>query len=156
MQTASFRFVERRCAVVPRPRRAQRQPISRFWMLGGSTVGLAAFIIWGYPRFAASVIRSTPTPEPATATLAPSTPTRRPTATATQAPPEGVTPRTPPSPGIGGANKIALTAKNDIFLMDMDGSHIQQLTNSDVPKFDLQWLPGGRNSCAAKGTVPTE
>ncbi len=26
--------------------------------------------------------------------------------------------------------------------MDMDGSHIQQLTNTNIPKFDLQWLPG--------------
>ena len=27
--------------------------------------------------------------------------------------------------------------------MDMDGSNIQQLTNTNIPKFDLQWLPGG-------------
>ena len=139
--------------VVPRSSAArERQPISRFWMLGGFIVSaLAAFIIWGYPRFAAAVIGSTPTPEPATATLAPSTPTRRPTATAAQAPTEVVTPRTSPSPGIGGANKIALTAKNDVFLMDMDGSHIQQLTNTDMPKFDLQWLPGGNELLYGEG-----
>ena len=28
--------------------------------------------------------------------------------------------------------------------MDMDGSNIQQLTNTNVPKFDLQWLPEGK------------
>jgi Tol biopolymer transport system component len=27
--------------------------------------------------------------------------------------------------------------------MDMDGSHVRQLTNTNRPKFDLQWLPGG-------------
>src|SRR3990170_2615393 len=52
--------------VVPRSSAArERQPISRFWMLGGFIVSaLAAFIIWGYPRFAASVIGSTPPPLP--------------------------------------------------------------------------------------------
>jgi len=26
----------------------------------------------------------------------------------------------------------------------MDGSHVTQLTNTNLPKFDLQWLPGGK------------
>src|SRR5687768_16951570 len=114
---------------------------SRFWMFSGFVMlALAAFTIWGVPQFAAPF---TPTPELATVTFPASTPTNLPAATATQAPTEAHTPTTPPDLGIGGANKIALTANDDIYLMDMDGSHIRQLTNTNRPKFDLQWLSDG-------------
>jgi len=127
----------------PRP----RPSISRFGILGGFIVlALAAFAVWGYPQFTSPV---TPTSEPATVTLAPATPTAFPTATA--APTEAITPTTPPDPGIGGANKIALTSNNDIYVMDMDGSHYRQLTNTDAPKFDLQWLPGGNELLYGEG-----
>ncbi len=113
--------------------------IPRFGMLGGFIIlTLAAFAIWGYPRFAASV---TPTLGPATVTPTLSAPTTLPIATTR--PTEVITPTTPPDPGIGGANKIALTSNNEVFLMDMDGSHIRQMTNTSLPKFDLQWLPNG-------------
>ena len=84
-----------------------------------------------------------PTPGPATVTSAPPTFTSLPAATATQMPTEAITPTVPVRPGIGGADKIALTANDDIYIMDMDGSNISQLTNTNIPKFDLQWLPGG-------------
>jgi serine/threonine protein kinase len=114
---------------------------SRLWMFGGFfALALAAFVVWRSPIFAASV---TATPGAATVTVAPSTATSLPTATATQPPTETIIPMTPVDPGIGGANKIALTANNDIYIMDMDGTHIRQLTNTNKPKFDLQWLPGG-------------
>ena len=58
-------------------------------------------------------------------------------------PTEAITPTVPVSLGIGGADKIALTANDDIYIMDIDGSNINQLTNTNIPKFDLQWLPGG-------------
>ncbi|MCI0608264.1 MAG: protein kinase [Anaerolineae bacterium] len=120
----------------------KRQPISRFWMFGGFII-LALAALWGIPRIAASL---NATPETVTVTVAFSSPTSVPTEliipTATAAPTEVIEP-TPSDPGIGGANKIALTANKDIYIMDMDGSHIQQLTNTNVSKFDLQWLPGG-------------
>jgi serine/threonine protein kinase len=127
---------------VPRSSAARKRPfLSRFGMIGGFIAfALIAFAAWGYPQLPAPV---TPTPETVTVTSVPSTPTNMPTATATQAPTEVMTPTIPASSGIGGANKIALTANNEIYLMDMDGSHIRQLTNTDLPKFDLQWLPDG-------------
>lgn len=119
----------------------KRQFLSQRWMFGGLiALALAAFVIWRSPIFAASV---TVTPQPATVTVALSTPTTLPAATDTPIPTETVPPPIPVDPGIGGANKIALTANDDIYIMDMDGSHIRQLTNTNKPKFDLQWLPGG-------------
>lgn len=129
--------------VVPRSGTARkRQFISRFGMIGGFTaLALIALGIWGYSRLTAPVI---PTPGTATVTSPSPIPTSSPPATATQAPTEVViTPPIPVIPGIGGANKIALTANNEIYLMDTDGSHVRQLTNTDRPKSDLQWLPGG-------------
>ena len=135
----------------------QPSSLSRFRMFGGFlALAIAVFAIWGVPRFTASVA---PTLEPATATSASSIPTSLPTETA--APTEAITPTIPPDPGIGGANKIALTANNDIYLMNMDGSRLRQLTNTDRPKFDLQWLPGGsellygERNCVYKINVDT-
>ena len=140
----------------------KRQPASRIWMFGGFMI-LALVALWGVPRAAALL---NPPQETATATLASSSPTSvptelvAPTATAAQTP-TGVIEIPPIDSGIGGANKIALTANKDIFIMDMDGSNIQQLTNTNVPKFDLQWLPGGdellyvEENCVYKINVET-
>ncbi len=118
-----------------------RQAPSRSWMFGGVVIlALAAFALWGFPGFAAGRTRLTATPNPATTT---STPTRLPAATATHSPAETPTPTIPVITEIGGADKIALTANDDIYVMDMDGSNIRQVTNTNKPKFDLQWLPGG-------------
>jgi hypothetical protein len=50
---------------------------------------------------------------------------------------------TPPlsAPVLGGADKIAFIANQDIWLMDVDGSHRTQLTGDSGEKSDLQWLP---------------
>jgi serine/threonine-protein kinase len=111
-------------------------------------VGLTAFAFWAYPRFVAP---APPTPGPATATPAPSTPTVLPTDTATRPPTETVTPTVFVDPGIGGANKIALTANREIFLMNIDGSDIEPLTSSKLPKSDLQWLPNGKELLYVEG-----
>ena len=127
-----------------------RQPASRIWMFGGFVI-LVLAALWGYPRFATAL---NPTQEAATATLASPSPTIVPTEmiapTETTVPTEVIAP-TPSDPGIGGANKIALTANKDIFIMDMDGGNYQQLTNTDIPKFDLQWLPGGTELLYGEG-----
>jgi serine/threonine-protein kinase len=123
----------------------KRQPASLVWMFGGFML-LTLAALWGVPRFTASL---NPTSQPATVTLAPSSPTSAPTefiapsSTAAQTPFVEVTPTVIDVPKIGGADKIALTANKDIFIMDMDGRNIQQLTNTNIPKFDLQWLPSG-------------
>ena len=135
----------------PPPAEPPPQPASRLWMFGGFlSVLLAAFAIWGYTRYSAPV---NPTPGPVTATLAPATPTSppAPTASPTSPPPATSTPTLVMDPGIGGANKIALTANNEIYIMNMDGSGIQALTQTGIPKFDLQWLPGGNELLYAEG-----
>lgn len=132
----------------PKPR-----PTARFWMIGGFVLlALIAFFIWRYSQSTATVGASTSTPETATATIALPSSTSPPTAT--NVPTETISPTIPPpiiDPGIGGANKIALTANKDIYLLDMTGKVIRQLTNTNLPKFDLQWLPGGNELLYGEG-----
>jgi hypothetical protein len=45
----------------------------------------------------------------------------------------------------GGADKIAFVANNELWLMNVDGSDLQQLTTDGGAKSDLQWLPDGEN-----------
>jgi Tol biopolymer transport system component len=52
---------------------------------------------------------------------------------------------------IGGAVDIAFTSNRDIYLMDVDGKNPVQLTNTNISKFDLQWLPDGENILYAQG-----
>jgi len=59
-------------------------------------------------------------------------------------------------PTIGGADKIAFIRGNDIWVMNVDGSHLKQYTNDGLPKFNLQWLPDGKNILYMTGkTVKT-
>jgi hypothetical protein len=46
-------------------------------------------------------------------------------------------------PVLGGADKIAFVANRDIWLMNVDGSELKQLTDDGGVKSDLQWLPDG-------------
>lgn len=82
-----------------------------------------------------------------TSTLAPTVPT----STSTSSTPTLIVPTntaissplTPTSELIkGGADKIALVANNEIWLMNMDGSDLIPLTDDRGAKSDLQWLPG--------------
>jgi serine/threonine-protein kinase len=59
-------------------------------------------------------------------------------------PTETATPTPAPSaPVFGGADKIAFVANNDIWLVNVDGSELTQLTTDGGAKNDLQWLPDG-------------
>ena len=59
-------------------------------------------------------------------------------------------------PIVGGADKIAFLRENDIWVMNVDGSGRKQFTNDGLPKFNLQWLPGGKNILYMTGkTVKT-
>ncbi len=65
--------------------------------------------------------------------------------TATEAPAEE--PTETPKPlvnAIGGADSVAFIANNDIWLMNMDGSNLEQLTTDKAAKSDLQWMPDGK------------
>jgi len=65
-----------------------------------------------------------------TATQVPPTPTFEPTATPT---PEALV--------IGGADKIAFLDANDIWIMNIDGSDLQPLTDDGAEKAHIGWLP---------------
>ena len=87
-----------------------------------------------------------------TSTFAPATETSEPTSAPTEAViiPAETSTETPlaatetvPAPAalsIGGADKIAFVANNEIWLMNIDGSDPQQLTNDGGVKSDVQWL----------------
>jgi len=53
------------------------------------------------------------------------------------------TPSAPVVPVIGGADKIALFANKEIWIMNLDGSDPKQVTFDGAIKSDLQWLPDG-------------
>jgi len=133
------------------PKPAEQKPPFplRFWLGSGFTfLALILLALWGYPKLFPA---DTPTPEPPVATIAPSTtPTPLPQ-TATQMPTEPATATAIPLPALAGANKIALTSNKEIYLMNIDGSDIESLTQTQLPKFDLQWLPGGEELLYVEG-----
>ncbi|HKI52514.1 MAG TPA: protein kinase [Anaerolineales bacterium] len=53
------------------------------------------------------------------------------------------TPAAPKLPELGGADKIAFVANNELYLMNVDGSDLKQLTTDAATKSDLQWMPDG-------------
>jgi serine/threonine-protein kinase len=123
------------------------------WMIGGfAALALLVFGLWMTfgPNLPADA--STSTPEPVTVTSIPSSPAPPPTASATVMPTPTLEPTpTVAVPSVGGAINIALTSNREVFLMDMDGGNIVQLTNTNVSKFDLQWLPGGKELLYGEG-----
>jgi len=64
--------------------------------------------------------------------------------TATVPPPATDTPAAPKAPVIGGADKVAFVANREIWLMNVDGSELKQLTFDGATKSDLQWLNDGK------------
>jgi serine/threonine-protein kinase len=58
------------------------------------------------------------------------------------APTETSTP-VPSAPVRGGADKIAFIANNEIWVMNVDGSELTEVTADGAVKSDLQWLPDG-------------
>ncbi len=98
------------------------------------------------PTEPVAVIPPTATPEPPTLTPAPPTATSEPVVivvTETPVPTATIT-ATPSHPVIGGADQVALIANNEVWLMNIDGSELTQLTTDGLPKTDLQWIPGTR------------
>jgi len=67
-------------------------------------------------------------------------------------PTETPVPTVPALPVIGGADKIAFIRNNDIWMMNVDGSDLLQLTNDNAQKSKLQWLPDGKTLIYVVGT----
>jgi serine/threonine protein kinase len=97
---------------------------------------------------------ATPVPPTLTPTLAPptQTPTLPPTLAApTQTPTPSFTPAptrtptlTPTKLVIGFADKIAVIRHNDIWVANIDGSNLEQVTTDQRAKKDLRWTPDGK------------
>jgi serine/threonine protein kinase len=85
----------------------------------------------------------TPIPTP-TFTMAPSD-TPLPTDTATEVPPTPTeTPTSIPAlPSLGGVDKIAFIRSNDVWVVNLDGTGLDQLTTDGGIKTELQWTPDG-------------
>lgn len=129
------------------------------WLVFGGLLllAVAAFAGWRYFSSPATPIQTpTATTAPANTGIAP--PPLLPTETETVTPsptlpPPTLTPTVTMTPqiGTGGADKIALRTNKDIWIMEINGSGLMQVTNSDQPKFDLQWLPGGKEILYGEG-----
>jgi len=80
------------------------------------------------PTLTTRPVVNTPAPLPSTDTPAPPSPT----------------PTEQGLPSLGGADLIAFLSSNDVWVMDVDGSHLQRITTDGAGKKDLQWLPDGQ------------
>ncbi len=114
---------------------------------------VAGGVFWLAPWGAALALPS-PSPVPMVASATPAevlpspsaTPVAAPTATPSPAPtavPTATATPLPLAPAIGGADRLAFVARNDIWMMNLDGSDLTQLTLDGAAKTGLQWLPDG-------------
>jgi serine/threonine protein kinase len=55
-----------------------------------------------------------------------------------------VVPTIAPAVASGGADKIAFLKNNDIWVMNIDGTDLKQLTTDRSEKSNLQWMPDGK------------
>jgi len=117
-------------------------PLLLIGLIGGGVVLFNMFS----PQFGIGATAVTsPTSISATTTSQPTTaPTEAvviPVATDTEVPPTATdTPLPQKFPALGGADKITFVANREIWLMNVDGSELRQLTTDSATKNDLQWL----------------
>lgn len=106
----------------------------RLWIFGGIGIVLAAVLVFAGMRFFSpgASPNSSPTSaaDDAALVVLPPASTAAPTAS----------PALAVAKGVGGADKIALLAGSNVWVMNVDGSQPVQLTSDAKPKFDLQWL----------------
>ena len=116
-------------------------PFWVFWVASGFIlITLILITFWSYLKSTSApppVPRPTEVTETSTPSETPPPPSETPSPTETTVPPTAVI-----DPGIGGANKIAFTANDEIYIMNIDGTGLASQTKTGVPKRDLQWLPG--------------
>ena len=83
-------------------------------------------------------------------------PTEAPTDVPTVEVPATLEPSPSPQPAgpqaVGGADKVAFIAGNEVWLMNIDGSDLHALTSDQAPKKRLQWIPGTNKLVFVSGT----
>ncbi len=89
----------------------------------------------------AATVTASPTENPPTTTDKP--PTETPTAPPPSDTPEPSATNAPDTLVIGGADKIAFVNNNEIWVMNVDGSELEQLTDDGAEKNRLGWTPDG-------------
>ena len=87
------------------------------------------------------VKEATPTEVPPTPSEVPPTPTTEEAIPIDT--PEPTPTEVPALVSVGGADKIAFINENNVWLMNVDGSDMVQLTNDAAVKTDLKWTPDG-------------
>ena len=132
------------------PVKQGQQKKKKSWMIAATAViALGGLGLLSKFIFAADVAAQPATPTagalaavPATETaLPPASPTAEASPSLIPAPTLEPTPAGPPI--IGGADKVAFVGNNNIWLMNVDGSDLEQLTTDGAQKTKLQWLPDG-------------
>lgn len=117
-------------------------------------VVVGALLVVGYFMFGSGLIAGQPPtataavviPGATTAPVVTASP-QGPTATLPAVPVDQTTPTDEPKAAgtiIGGADSVAFIANNEVWLMNLDGSNLKQLTNDKAAKTDLHWMPNGR------------
>jgi len=122
--------------------------LAALWQQGGQpppqTAAPVAVVVSPAPAAAQPAAASaTPSPSASPVSVA-----SRPTATVTFAVVDRpAAPTAPPTPPLvlGGADKIAFLAQNDIWIANLDGSGLQRLTTDEEPKKDLLWAADGQS-----------
>jgi serine/threonine-protein kinase len=95
-------------------------------------------------------IRATFTPAPVEApTTAPTGGPTQPLVVVATAEPTNAS----PASVLGGADKIAFIAGNEVWLMNVSGTDLHVLTNTKTPKTNLQWVPGSNTLVYISGTT---
>ena len=99
------------------------------------------------PSPTAEVITQPTATEPALPEASPTT-----EAEPTDIPSPTSTPEPAGPPALGGADKIAFVANNNIWMINVDGSELEQLTTDGTVKTNLHWLSDGETLTYIAGT----
>lgn len=143
-----------------KPEKKNTSPMS--WIVpiaGVAVIGVIALMVVVGALVLPSMFSTTPTAtstdpaitetSPNVTEVSPPTETVEPTTIATPSATETATPtqNIPAPQGIGGADMVAFLANNEVWLVNLDGSNLQQLTDDqdNITKFGLQWMPDGKN-----------
>ncbi len=139
---------------LPEPQPEAKKTKKLGWILGGIAALLllcaAGGLLFGKTLLPIVFSPATATPSPAVSPMSSPTPETAPISptppppSATPLPPTPTETPAPAAPILGGADKIAFIANKNVWMMNVDGSELIQLTSDNTIKTDLHWLPDGK------------